>query len=60
MKLTPGVNFINILRLPFAPIFLHQKITKPKCYQRKAAQFAFVQNICTLNVDEIDYRCQFH
>jgi len=31
MKLTPGVNFINILRTPFAPIFLRQKITKPKC-----------------------------
>jgi len=26
-----GVNFINILHAPFAPIFLCQKITNPKC-----------------------------
>jgi len=24
------INFINILRAPFEPIFLRQKITKPK------------------------------
>jgi len=30
MKLTPGVNFINILLPAFAPIILSQKITKAK------------------------------
>jgi len=43
VKSTPGVNFINILRKPFVPIFLRQKITKPKHYKRKAAQSTFVQ-----------------
>jgi len=32
------VNFINILRPAFAPIFFCQKITKPNCYWRKAVQ----------------------
>jgi len=27
--LLPGLIFINILRVPFMPIFLSQKITKP-------------------------------
>ncbi len=31
MKLTPGVNFINILRAAFLPLFFCQKNTKPKC-----------------------------
>jgi len=31
MKLTPVVNFIDILWATFAVIFLHQKITKPNC-----------------------------
>jgi hypothetical protein len=31
MKLTPGVNFINILGGAFSPIFLCQKISKLKC-----------------------------
>jgi hypothetical protein len=44
---TPGVNFINILQASFIPIFLHQKITKPKCNSRKAAQSTFVQKIHT-------------
>ncbi len=30
MKLTTGVNFINILFVHFTPIFLHHKILKPK------------------------------
>jgi len=30
MKLTPVVNFINILQAAFAPIFFFQKITKPE------------------------------
>jgi len=42
MKLTPLVNFINILLAAFAPIFLCQKITKPNRNLRKAAQNSFV------------------
>jgi len=38
-----GVNFINILRAAFAPIFLHQKIRKPNCNFKKAAKNSFVQ-----------------
>jgi len=30
MKLSLGVNFINILHTHFAPIFWHQKISNPK------------------------------
>jgi len=30
IKLTPGVNFINMLWVPFVSIFFQQKITKPK------------------------------
>ncbi len=36
-------EIINILGAAFAPIFLCQKITKPKCNQRRAAQSTFVQ-----------------
>jgi hypothetical protein len=45
MKFTTGVNFINTLRATFVPIFLRQKITKPKCNYRKAVQSIFVQKI---------------
>jgi len=31
VKLTPVVNFTNILQAAFAPILLCQKITKPNC-----------------------------
>jgi len=31
VKLTPLVNFTNILRAAFAPILFCQKITKPNC-----------------------------
>jgi hypothetical protein len=31
-----GVNFINILLVPFEPIFFRKKITKPKYNYRKA------------------------
>jgi len=30
-QIMPGVHFFNILRAPFAPIFLRQKVMKPKC-----------------------------
>jgi len=43
VKLTPVVNFINILPAAFAPILFHQKVTKPNCNKRKAAQFAFIR-----------------
>jgi len=38
IKLTPVVNFINVLRAAFSQIFLHQKITKLKHKWKKAAQ----------------------
>jgi len=31
----PVVNFINILRLAFEPIFFCHKVTKPNCNYRK-------------------------
>jgi len=40
-----GVNFINILHTPIAPIFLCQKKTKPNCNKRKALQNTFVQKV---------------
>jgi len=57
---TSGVDFINILRAAFEHISLCQKITKPNCNYRKAAQSTFVQKICAKNVAEIDTRGQFH
>jgi len=42
-KWTPSVNFINILQAAFAPLFLHQKLQKPNCKHRKAAQNSYVQ-----------------
>jgi len=47
------VNFINILRAAFAPIFLCQKITNPNCTYGKASQNTFVQKRRKYNVDEI-------
>jgi len=43
MKLTAGVNFINILCSPFVPIFLCKKNAKSRHNKRKAAQITFVQ-----------------
>ncbi len=37
-----GVNFTNILRAAFAPIFLRQKTTNLKCKSKKAAHKIFV------------------
>jgi len=42
VKVTTGVNFINILQAAFAPIFFFQKIIKPICNYRKAVQSTFV------------------
>jgi len=41
----------------FLLIFWCQKITKPNCNYRKAAQFAFVRKMRVQNVDEIDSSC---
>jgi len=60
MKMTPGVNFINILCTPFVPIFLCQKITQPKCNKRKAAQSTFLHKVSSKDVDENDTCSQFH
>jgi len=38
VKVTTGVNFINILCPHFAPIFLRQNISKPKPNKRKAVR----------------------
>jgi len=46
VKLTPVVNFINILLAAFATIFLCQKNTKPNCKKRKAEQNTFAQKSC--------------
>ncbi len=42
VKLTPAeVNFTNILRAPFAPIFLRQRIANLKCSHKKASRETF-------------------
>ena len=58
MKLTPAVNFTNILRAAFDPNFLSPKITHPKSNHITAAQNNFVQKRCLLNVGETDPRQQ--
>ncbi len=39
----PGVNFTNILRAAFAPIFLRQKSTNFKSQYKKASRKTFVR-----------------
>jgi len=53
MLLMPGVNFINVIFTNFSyeRRFFYVHVTR----ENKT----FVQKICTYNVDEIDYRCQF-
>jgi len=46
-----GINFANILRAPFLPIYLNQKITSTNCEYRKASQ---VSKSCSLSVGRID------
>jgi len=48
MKLTPVVNFTNILQAAFALIFL-QKNPKPNSKKRKAVQNSFLQNAARKN-----------
>jgi len=43
MKLTPVVNFNNILRTAFSPIYFCQKNTKPNFSYRKAMQNTSIQ-----------------
>ncbi len=50
----PVVNFINILRAAFVPIFLCQKTMKPNCTLRKAWEKTFVQKVERKMLDEID------
>jgi len=50
----PEVNFTNILRASFLPIFFCQKITKPNCNYRKSVQNTFVLKSCSKNVGKID------
>jgi len=55
MKLTPGVNFTNILRAPFMPIFWCQKswnVIREKLQNLLLydAQFAFVRKTRVPNV----------
>jgi len=38
VKLTPVVNFINILQAAFEPIFFRQKVIKPNCNWTKASK----------------------
>ncbi len=45
VKLTPVVNFINILQAAFVPIFLHQKLQRQTVTKRKAAQSTFIQKV---------------
>ncbi len=54
MKLTPAINFINIIRARFSYercfcSFFYVHVTR-----KKAAETMFVQKMCTYNVDEID------
>jgi hypothetical protein len=46
LKYTIHVNFINILRTPFAPIFLRLKITKPILTREKLLNFLLYKK-CT-------------
>jgi len=42
---TPVVDFIKILQVAFAPVFLSQKITKPNCKLRKAAKTLLYEKV---------------
>ncbi len=55
MKLTPGVNFINMLRMNFLykhhfGSFFYVHVTRKSCQNT-----TFVRKIHTFNVDEIDF-----
>jgi hypothetical protein len=54
MKLTPLVNFINILWVAFLPIFFHLKTKKSDCNGRKNFAKHNRKKSCLKNVGEID------
>jgi len=54
VKVTPAVNFINILQASFEPISFGQKITKPKLQAHKSYAKQFCMKWCSENVGEID------
>ncbi len=54
LKLTPGVNFTNILWAAFAPKSFCQKITNPNCKHMKGAKRTWVWKSCLQNIGEID------
>jgi hypothetical protein len=56
----PGVNFTNILRAAFAPIFLRTKSKNLKSKYKKASYETFVRQSRAYNVGEIDTRSQFY
>ncbi len=47
LKIFPGADFTNILRTPFLPIFLRQKIKKPNFKYKKSARITFVLKSCS-------------
>ncbi len=53
-SLLPCVNFTNILRAAFAPIFLRQKSTNLKCKYKRAARKTFIRKRRESNVGEIE------
>ncbi len=55
-KLTPGVNFINVIYTNFAYECCLDSFFSSYVYVEKAAETMFVQKICSYNVDEIDGR----
>jgi len=54
IKLTPVVNFINILRAASLPIFFQQKIKGQSSIREQLRRALLVQNRHTKSVDEID------
>jgi len=56
MKLTSGVNFINIIRALFSYKSRFGSFFSSYMYVVKAAQMTFVRKARAYNVDEIDHR----
>ncbi len=60
LSIHAGVNFINVLRKHFSYERHFGSFFSSYMYVVKAAKTMFVRKICTFNIDEIDYRRQFH
>ncbi len=56
-RLTPVVNFSNILWAAFEQIFFQQQVTKPNCNWRKTAQNTYVQKSCSLKLVKLTPAC---